>query len=210
MPTQRVVCAGCVAEFQLAQANVARLFAPLDSEPLAGAQQPSLVDDGDLVTRGGHVHPHQLRHTLATQAINRGMSLETVAAMLGHKTLRMILVYGRVADRTVADAYDRATDQVDVLYTKPAGLTTNATSSASMARLAVEYDQRGPGNGWCNRPSQLGCQFESIRETCAYYATDASFNPTLQAQHDHAAQRGQHHRVDLFQMLLDRNQHAMT
>ncbi len=32
----------------------------------------------------GHVHPHQLRHTLATQAINRGMSLEAVAAMLGH------------------------------------------------------------------------------------------------------------------------------
>ena len=33
----------------------------------------------------GHVHPHQLRHTLATQAINRGMSLESIAAMLGHK-----------------------------------------------------------------------------------------------------------------------------
>jgi integrase len=32
----------------------------------------------------GHVHPHQLRHTLATQAINRGMSLEAIAALLGH------------------------------------------------------------------------------------------------------------------------------
>jgi integrase len=35
----------------------------------------------------GHVHPHQLRHTLATQAINRGMSLEAVAALLGHRSL---------------------------------------------------------------------------------------------------------------------------
>jgi integrase len=35
----------------------------------------------------GHVHPHQLRHTLATQAINRGMSLEAIAALLGHKSL---------------------------------------------------------------------------------------------------------------------------
>ena len=25
-----------------------------------------------------HMHPHQLRHTLATQAINRGMSLEAI------------------------------------------------------------------------------------------------------------------------------------
>ena len=30
-----------------------------------------------------HIHPHQLRHTLATP-VNRGMSLEAIAAMLGH------------------------------------------------------------------------------------------------------------------------------
>jgi integrase len=30
-----------------------------------------------------HLNPHQLRHTLATQAINRGLSLEAIAAMLG-------------------------------------------------------------------------------------------------------------------------------
>jgi site-specific recombinase XerD len=156
----------------------------------------------------GHVHPHQLRHTLATQAINRGMSLEAVAAMLGHKTLRMTLVYARVADRTVADAYDRVTDQVDALYTKPAGLTTTGTGAITMTQLAVEYERRMLGNGWCNRPSQLDCQFESICESCAYYTTDASFETVLTAQRDHAAQHGQHHRVDLFQMLLDRNREA--
>ena len=154
----------------------------------------------------GHVHPHQLRHTLATQAINRGMSLEAVAAMLGHKTLRMTLVYARVADRTVADAYDRVSDQVDALYTKPTGLTTTGTGSVAMAQLAVEYERRMLGNGWCNRPTQLDCQFESICESCAYYTTDRSFEPVLTAQRDHAAAYGQHQRVDLFQMLLDRNQ----
>jgi site-specific recombinase XerD len=34
-----------------------------------------------------HIHPHQLRHTLATQAINRGMTLEAIAALLGHRSL---------------------------------------------------------------------------------------------------------------------------
>jgi integrase len=156
----------------------------------------------------GHVHPHQLRHTLATQAINRGMSLEAVAAMLGHKTLRMTLVYARVADRTVATAYDRVADQVDALYAKPAGLRSNGTGSASMTQLAVEYERRMLGNGWCNRPTQLDCQYESICESCTYYTTDASFEPVLTAQRDHAAAHGQHHRVDLFQMLLDRNREA--
>jgi integrase len=154
----------------------------------------------------GHVHPHQLRHTLATQAINRGMSLEAIAAMLGHKTLRMTLVYARVADQTVADAYDAVSDQVDALYTKPNGLRTNGNGSAGMTSLADQYHQRMLGNGYCNRPPQLDCQFESICETCAFYTTDQSFQPVLQAQRDHADQRDQHHRVDLFQMLLDRNQ----
>ncbi len=158
----------------------------------------------------GHVHPHQLRHTLATQAINRGMSLEAVAAMLGHKTLRMTLVYARIADRTVADAYDNVTDQVDALYTKPAGLKSNGQGTASMNQLAAEYDQRMLGNGYCNRPSQLDCQFETICESCAYYSTDQTFTPTLKAQRDHAADRDQHHRVDLFQMLIDRNHQEAT
>jgi integrase len=64
----------------------------------------------------GHVHPHQLRHTLATQAVNNGMSLEAIAAMLGHRSMRMTLVYARIADRTVADQYFAAADKVDALY----------------------------------------------------------------------------------------------
>jgi site-specific recombinase XerD len=44
---------------------------------------------GRIVTRVARaagvpgVHPHRLRHTLATQAINRGMRLEAIAALLG-------------------------------------------------------------------------------------------------------------------------------
>jgi site-specific recombinase XerD len=154
----------------------------------------------------GHVHPHQLRHTLATQAINRGMSLEAIAAMLGHKTLRMTLVYARIADQTVADAYDRVTDQVDALYTKPTGLKSDGSGSASMSGRNADRDQRMLGNGHCERPPQLDCQFESICETCAHFSTNARFNTTLNAQRDHAAARDQHTRVDLFQMLLDRNE----
>ena len=48
----------------------------------------------------GQVHPHQLRHTLATQCLNRGMSLEAIAALLGHRSPRMTLVYARISDTT--------------------------------------------------------------------------------------------------------------
>ena len=53
---------------------------------------------GRIVRRVGRragvvVHPHQLRHTLATQAINRGMRLEAIAALLGHRSMHMTLTY---------------------------------------------------------------------------------------------------------------------
>ena len=54
---------------------------------------------------GVSVHPHQLRHTLATQAINRGMRLEAIAALLGHRSMEMTLIYARIANRVVADEY---------------------------------------------------------------------------------------------------------
>jgi len=46
------------------------------------------------------------------------MSLEAVSAMLGHRSMRMTLVYAGIADRTVAD-------EVDQLYTTH--LTTSPT-----------------------------------------------------------------------------------
>ncbi len=54
----------------------------------------------------GHVHPHKLRHTLATQAINRGMSLDAIAALLGHRSLDMTMRYARISNRVVQDEYN--------------------------------------------------------------------------------------------------------
>jgi site-specific recombinase XerD len=62
------------------------------------------------------VTPHRLRHTLATQAINRGMSLEAIAALLGHRSLTMTLTYARIANRTVQQQYFSVCADLDTLY----------------------------------------------------------------------------------------------
>ena len=66
------------------------------------------------------VHPHRLRHTLATQAINRGMRLEAIAALLGHLKMEMTLIYARIANRVVADEYAAVSAKIDALYGQPA------------------------------------------------------------------------------------------
>jgi site-specific recombinase XerD len=149
----------------------------------------------------GHIHPHQLRHTLATQAINRGMSLEAIAAMLGHRSLDMTLRYAKIANRTVADEYFAVTDKVDALYAQAQPLPADALGP-KMARLRREH-HRHLGNGYCTRPAELDCAFESICETCTFFQTTIEFRPTLQAQHDDAATKGQQHRADLFNNLLN-------
>lgn len=147
-----------------------------------------------------HIHPHQLRHTLATQAINRGMSLEAIAAMLGHRSMDMTLRYAKIANRTVADEYFAVTDQVDALYARSEPLPADAIGP-KMARLRREH-HRLLGNGHCTRPPELDCAFEAICENCSFFQTSIEFRPTLQAQHDDAKAKGQHHRADLFNQLL--------
>jgi integrase len=147
----------------------------------------------------GWVHPHQLRHTLATQAINRGMRLEAVAAMLGHKNLEMTLVYARIADRTVADEYFDVTSRVDQLYNSD--LPADA-EGPNMRRLREQH-RRMLGNGWCERPAKMDCHYETICETCTYYATDSTSVPVLIQQRDHARDHNQPGRAKLYQHLID-------
>jgi integrase len=133
----------------------------------------------------GHVTPHQLRHTLATQAINRGMSLEAIAALLGHKSMSMTLTYAKISDRTVAEEYFAVTQQVEALYDHTDTLPAN-TAGPNMQRLHTETSRRLLGNGYCARPAELGCRYETICETCTFFTTTIEFRDQLKAQHTDA------------------------
>ncbi len=106
----------------------------------------------------GRISPHKLRHTLATQAINRGMSLEAIAALLGHRSLSMTLVYARIADRTVANEYFAVSEKVEALYDRPQELPASA-EGAEMRKLRAEVHRRMLGNGYCARPVEMDCHF---------------------------------------------------
>lgn len=78
------------------------------------------------------------------------MSLEAIAALIGHKSLSMSCVYARIADRTVDDEY-----------------------------FAVrEMHRRMLGNGYCARPVEMDCHVEPIRESCTFFVTAIDFRPT--------------------------------
>jgi integrase len=145
---------------------------------------------------GLRVHPHALRHTLATQCINRGMSLEAIAALLGHRSPRMTLVYARISDTTVAEQYFNATRAVETASKPSTTATDHAHDDGRLHRRLL-------GNGHCTRPLELDCRFQTICEGCGFYDTGPEFIPILRRQRDNAAAHTDIVRADLYTGLLD-------
>ena len=66
----------------------------------------------------------------------------------------------------------------------------------SFERLAPPHRRTGP--------AQLECRMESACETCSYFSTGPEFVPMLLRQRDHARDRHQPERAQLFDTLIDR------
>jgi len=145
---------------------------------------------------GLRVHPHALRHTLATQCINRGMSLEAIAALLGHRSPRMTLIYARISDTAVAEQYFTATQAVEA---DPISAAAPADDRADAAQL----HRRLLGNGNCTRPLELDCRFQTICEGCGFYETGPQFVTILRRQRDNAAAHADSARTRLYDELID-------
>jgi site-specific recombinase XerD len=145
---------------------------------------------------GVHVHPHALRHTLATQCINRGMSLEAIAALLGHRSPRMTLVYARISDTTVAEQYFTAIGAVE------ADATTAKTTTRSSDHPVAPLHRRLLGNGHCTRPLELDCRFQTICEGCGFYETGPEFVTILHRQRDDAVAHTDPVRAHLYDKLI--------
>ena len=108
--------------------------------------------------------------------------------------------YAKISNKVVADEYASVAAKVEALYNQP--LEADA-AGPGMRRLQHEVHHRLLGNGWCQRPAQLDCSFESICETCTHFATDPTFKPVLLRQRAHAVANDQPRRTELFTKLLD-------
>lgn len=132
--------------------------------------------------------------------VHRALPCPAIAAMLGHKSLDMTLVYAKIAHRTVAEEYFTVAEKVDALYSRPAQLPAD-TLGPNMARLNREH-HRMLGNVYCTRPKAMDCRFENICESCTFFQTTIEFRPTLLAQRKDACSKGQIRRAEIFNQLI--------
>jgi integrase len=177
--------------------------------PIPGRRVDYAVQAAAHTAGIGHVTPHQLRHTLATQAINNGMSLEAIAALLGHASMSMTMTYARISDRTVADEYFAVTTQVETLYAETRSTLPAEAEGPNMRRLRGETT-RLLGNGHCTRPAALDCRYETICETCTHFATNEDHRQTLTNQLANATERDEPRRKTVYLELLNQLDTATT
>ena len=61
----------------------------------------------EIADRAGvqNVHPHRFRRTLATNLIDRGMSIQEVASILGHENINTTMTYVYINKENVKNAY---------------------------------------------------------------------------------------------------------
>ena len=157
----------------------------------------------------GSVPPHRLRHTLATIAINRGMPLESIAALLGHRSLSMTLVYAKIGNRTVQQEYSAVSQRLEQLCKqaqpedkKDPALPAAIAEGTQMRRLRQEH-WRMLGNGYCTRPDGVPCEYETICESCPCFSTTIEFLPILHKQKQDAEEKGQTQRANIFSQLIE-------
>jgi integrase len=158
-----------------------------------------------------HISPHRLRHTLATMAINRGMPLESIAALLGHRSLSMTMIYARIGNRTVQQEYSQVSQHLEELCNRVEDnhQQSTLTEGTQMRRLRQDH-WRMLGNGYCTRPDGVPCEYETICESCPCFSTTVEFLPILQKQKQDAEDKGQIQRVDVFARLIQSMEQSLS
>lgn len=73
----------------------------------ARAIQKALQKIGEQAQEPRRIHPHLMRHTFATQAINSGMDITVIQHLLGHTDPKTTLIYAELSSRAIQYEYER-------------------------------------------------------------------------------------------------------
>ncbi len=134
-----------------------------------------------------HFTPHQWRHTLGTELINKDVPQEVVRRILDHESPQMTAHYARLHDTTVRRHWEQARKvdiQGDEIVLDPAG----PLGDASWAKQRLGRATQALPNGFCGLPVQKNCPHANACLTCPMFITTAEFLPQHRQQHQHILQ----------------------
>lgn len=72
-----------------------------------------------------------------------------------------------------------------------------------MRALRTEVTTRLLGNGYCTRPTDLGCRYETTCQSCMFFVTGIEFRDTLTTQRKEAKNHGDQQKENLYNTLIE-------
>lgn len=151
--------------------TIARWVAKLDLREASG----SLVN----------VTPHRFRHTFATEMLERGVPIDVVRELLGHRSLASTQVYATVTDRRLRSEWEKA--RVVNVRGESVALPTGGAGDAEWLLHRIGKAVQPLSNGWCGLPIQQTCPHANACLDCDHFMTSKEFLPVLRQQHDEHA-----------------------
>lgn len=138
-----------------------------------------LVDSSNRPT----VSPHRFRHTLGTELADGGARIQTIMAILGHKSANTAVIYARIADSEVRRQYEEALTSGRRLAGPAAGaLKNNKLDERTVHWLQTNFLKTELELGHCLRlPEEGPCECE-LMLTCSKFLTTEDYIPRIRAR----------------------------
>lgn len=158
---------------------------------------------------------HRFRHTIGTQLAEGGARLQTIMAVLGHRTPHMSLIYASLSDPTVKQQYQDALGRHlgGVALAGPAAqaLREHQLDPEAVSWLQTNFLETELELGHCLRLPQEGpCECDLVL-TCSKFLTTSDYAPRLRSRlvTEHAlivdaVERGWDREVERHQRTVDR------
>jgi integrase len=134
-----------------------------------------------------HLTPHQWRHTLGTQLINRDVSQEVVRRILDHDSHMMTARYARLSDTTIRRHWEAARKvniNGETVTLDPDG----PLAEAAWAKQRVGRATQVLPNGYCGLPVVKACPHANACLTCPMFITTPQFLPQHHEQRQQVLQ----------------------
>lgn len=138
-----------------------------------------LVDDRGSPT----VSAHRMRHTLGTQLAEGGARIQTIMAILGHRSATMSMIYSRISDPEIRRQYEAAlADGHRIAGPAADALLHDALDDATVDWLKTNFLKTELELGHCLRlPAEGPCECD-LMLTCPKFLTTSEYAPRIRAR----------------------------
>jgi integrase len=129
------------------------------------------------------ISAHRFRHTIGTQLAEGGARIQTIMAVLGHRSANMAMIYARISDPEVRRQYEQAlTNGARIAGPAAEALLHSKLDDATVHWLQTNFLKTELELGHCLRlPAEGPCECDLVLN-CPKFLTTTEYAPRLRAR----------------------------